>query len=212
MLTKNSFTDAWKQAAVALGPDADLEARMTWSYKRAVKAMLVTSFTTSVAFFSTVGSPIMPISSLGIWAGLLILLQFVLVVTIYPSALILWQNFWRVRKWWRCFRLPKEVKTEENQEDYCGLKGFFKRRKTAEGELRWIERFFNGPWTRITYISRWPLFLFGAALMGIAIWLTTRLDTPREQEKFLPDSNPIIKATDLVRVSNLPFPLQGFID
>lgn len=151
-----------------------------------MKAMLVTSFTTSVAFFSTAGSPIMPISTLGIWAGLLVIIQFLLVITVYPSALIIWERFWKKKQWWKRF----QRKSEENE-------------KRSEAEYRPIERFFNGPWTKLTYAARWPLVIVAAALIGVSIWLATKLETPLEPEKFLPDSNPIVKATDLVR-SRIP--------
>lgn len=101
------FTDAWKQASVVLGTNATLVDRMSWAYRRAVKAMTVTSFTTAIAFFTTAFSPIMPIGTLGVWAGLLVLLQFALVITLYPSATIIWYRFWRVRKWRNCLRAPQ---------------------------------------------------------------------------------------------------------
>lgn len=98
------FTDAWKQSAVVLGSGCDLVTRMSWTYRRAVKAMSVTSLTTAAAFFVTATSPIMPIGTLGIWAGVLIIFQFFLVITIYPCAVVTWHRFWRLRKISRCFR------------------------------------------------------------------------------------------------------------
>ena len=74
------FVDAWKQAAVVLGANVSLEKRMAWTYRRAVRAMSVTSFTTAVAFFTTAFSPIMPISTIGVWSGCTVLLQFLCVL------------------------------------------------------------------------------------------------------------------------------------
>lgn len=36
------FTDAWVQAGVVLGEDADLVKRLSWTYRRASKAVLIT--------------------------------------------------------------------------------------------------------------------------------------------------------------------------
>lgn len=146
---------------------------MSYAYKRAGKAMSVTSFTTAIAFFSTATSPIVPISTFGVFAGLLVLLQFVLVMTIYPSALIIWHRFWRPRQWWKRFS-----KKERN-----------------ETELRFIERFFGGFWSTWTHKLRIPLVSIAAVLIGVSIWLATRLDTPAKAEKFLPDDFPAQKAS-----------------
>ncbi len=110
------FTDAWKQSGIVLGSKSSLEQRMSWTYRRAVKAMSVTSFTTAAAFFVTAVSPIMPISSLGIWAGLLILLQFLLVCTMYPSAIIIWHRFWRLRRWRNCLKAPSPEEFDADEE------------------------------------------------------------------------------------------------
>ena len=219
------FVDAWKQAAVVLGSNVDLESRMAWTYRRAVRAMSVTSFTTAIAFFCTASSPIMPISSLGIWAGLLVLLQSVLVITVFPSAIIIWHRFWRKHRWYRCWRRhdpdgeenEQEVSTSSAyvrgiEEEQSGL-GWDQREHTSDeesgsvhrkrfaarkdGELRPIERFFNGPWTKLTRVARWPLVVLGVVLFGVSIWLATLLEIPVESERFLPENHPLILASDL---------------
>lgn len=200
------FIDAWKQSAVVLGRDSTLVDRMSWAYRRAVKAMSVTSFTTAAAFFVTAVSPIMPISTLGIWAGLLILLQFVLVITIFPCATIIWHRFWRVRKWTNCLQAPKpqddavQEDDDQNDEEKKGFSFlcFGKKKKKNECEYRPIEKFFNSTWTKWMNVARIPLCIVAIIIVGVSIYLATRLETPREEEKFLPDSNPIQKALNLL--------------
>ncbi|KAK1867335.1 hypothetical protein I4F81_009842 [Pyropia yezoensis] len=101
------LADSWHQAGVALGSARaeDLVDRLSWTLVRAVMAMAVTSATTGAAFFITGLSAVMPISTLGIWAGLLILMQYFLCVLMFPAALVIWQRNWRSRSWRRCFRL-----------------------------------------------------------------------------------------------------------
>lgn len=174
---------------------------MSWSYKRAVKSMLVTSFTTSVAFFSTVGSPVMPISTLGIWAGMLVLFQFVLVITIYPSALVIWQRSLRNQGLFSKF-CNRRIKQEEDSAlvgDSQKHMTCFNQNRASEGELRLIEKFFNGTWTEFTFRAKWPLLILSIALISTSTWLATKLDTPNTPEKFLPQEHPIQVATDIVR-------------
>lgn len=111
------FTDAWKQAAVVLGPKVDLERRMAWTYRRAVKAMTVTSFTTAMAFFVTATSPVMPIATLGVWAGLLVLAQFGFVITLYPCATVMWHRSLRPRQLSNRFRKGEETTYITTEDD-----------------------------------------------------------------------------------------------
>lgn len=110
------FTDAWRQATVNLGRRTPLVTRMSWAYRRAVKAMFVTSMTTAAAFFVTASSPIMPISTLGIWSGLLVLVQLLLVIILYPCALIIWHRFWRLRTWKSCLASPHPADRDVDHE------------------------------------------------------------------------------------------------
>lgn len=73
-----------------------------------------------------------------------------------------------------------------------------KKKETSETEYRPVERFFNGFWNNWTMKLRYPLVVIAAALIGVSIWLATKLETPPEAEKFLPDDFPAQKASLLV--------------
>ena len=62
---------------------------MTFSYRRASKAMLVTQTTTLFAFIATAFSLLMPISAFGIWAATIVACNYILVITLYPSFLMI---------------------------------------------------------------------------------------------------------------------------
>eukprot|EP00177_Eucheuma_denticulatum_P004660 GFKZ01008474.1.p1 GENE.GFKZ01008474.1~~GFKZ01008474.1.p1 ORF type:complete len:1014 (+),score=125.22 GFKZ01008474.1:449-3490(+) len=187
------FTDAWKQSNVVLGKGCDLETRMSWTYRRAVRAMSVTSATTAAAFFVTATSPIMPISTLGVWAGALILLQFFLVITIYPCAVIIWHKFFRVRSIVNCFKRPSEEQLDIPKiplYQRCLPPSWRPERDPDRAaEYRPIERFFRGPWLGIIARVRYVLIALAVALVAVSIWLATRLEAPTENEEFLPESN-----------------------
>lgn len=88
------FIDAWRQSekvAPRFFRD-DKKLRMAYAWRRSVRAMAVTSSTTSVAFIANVFSPIMPIKAFGIFAGVIIPVNYILVVTFLPPATIFFEE------------------------------------------------------------------------------------------------------------------------
>lgn len=65
---------------------------MAYTWKRAVRAITVTASTTAVAFAANIFSPLMPIAAFGIYAGTIIPLNFVLIITIFPAAIIYYED------------------------------------------------------------------------------------------------------------------------
>lgn len=65
---------------------------MAVTFRRAAKAMFATSSTTSAAFLATGLSNIMPISSFGIFASILIPMNFLIVITFFPAILIIYEK------------------------------------------------------------------------------------------------------------------------
>ena len=66
---------------------------MAYSYRRASRAMLVTSSTTSVAFLANVFSQLMPIRAFGIYSSIIVVINYILVVTILPPATIWYERY-----------------------------------------------------------------------------------------------------------------------
>ena len=54
--------------------------------------MFATSFTTAAAFFANGFCELMPIASFGIWAGILIPMNYMLVIFALPPILVFWEN------------------------------------------------------------------------------------------------------------------------
>mmetsp|Transcript_47996 Transcript_47996/g.133968 ORF Transcript_47996/g.133968 Transcript_47996/m.133968 type:complete len:870 (+) Transcript_47996:864-3473(+) len=67
--------------------------RMEYAYSRAMKAVFNTSWTTAMAFFATAVSPIMPISTFGIYAALCIIMNYVFVMTLTPATIIIQEYY-----------------------------------------------------------------------------------------------------------------------
>jgi predicted RND superfamily exporter protein len=75
---------------------------MAYSFRRGVRAMTVTSATTAAAFFANLLSPIMPIRAFGVFAGTLVPINFFLVVFMMPSAVIIYENHFKYKKFCCC--------------------------------------------------------------------------------------------------------------
>lgn len=86
---------------------------MAFTFKRASRAMLATSSTTGAAFLATGLSPIMPVASFGFFAGILIPINFLLVITFYPAILIIYEK--HTKKMCVCKR-KKIARKDDEQE------------------------------------------------------------------------------------------------
>ena len=93
------FMDAWKQSFYA-GPKVNksLETRMSWVYRRAGLAMLITSLTTCAAFVATAASsPIPTLQNFGIFAAGVILIDYALVMTFLCSGVVIYHNMFEMK-------------------------------------------------------------------------------------------------------------------
>mmetsp|Transcript_26882 Transcript_26882/g.40975 ORF Transcript_26882/g.40975 Transcript_26882/m.40975 type:complete len:226 (-) Transcript_26882:871-1548(-) len=127
------FVDAWRQSA-HVAPEVfegNKKKRMAYAFRRAVRAMAVTSSTTSVAFFANIFSPVMPIRSFGVISGVIIPINYLFVVMFMPGAVIYYEE--KFEKFTFCC---------------CGRKEIPKFDMNSSGggkQLTKIERFFDGP-------------------------------------------------------------------
>jgi len=87
------FMDLYKQSAYQRDLCCDIRTRMNWVYSRASWAMLITSATTCAAFICTALSPLPSIQSFGIFSAFVIAADYILVITWFPSCVILYHNY-----------------------------------------------------------------------------------------------------------------------
>ena len=87
------FFDAYKQSANE-GPEVSgsLETRLSWTYRRSGLTMLITSATTIAAFLCTTLSPLASTRSFGIFAALVILCDYVLVMTFFCTTVVIYHQ------------------------------------------------------------------------------------------------------------------------
>ena len=87
------FFDAWRQSETVAPAILNTRSkRMAYAWRRAVRAIAVTSSTTSVAFLANIFSPLMPIKAFGIFAGMIIPMNYILMIFIFPSAVIFYED------------------------------------------------------------------------------------------------------------------------
>ena len=93
------FMDAYKQSFYkGAEVNQSLLHRMSWVYRRAGLAMLITSLTTCSAFIaSSVSSPIPELQNFGIFAACVIAIDYILVMTFLCANSILFHNWFEMK-------------------------------------------------------------------------------------------------------------------
>ena len=82
------MVDCWKQSAWHF-PKDDLKSRMAWTWGRASFAMMTTTASTAAAFFANLISPIAPVAVFGVFSGLLVVVNYLLVISWFPAVIIM---------------------------------------------------------------------------------------------------------------------------
>lgn len=83
--------DTWKASRTAPHSiSGSMETRFAWTWKRAAGTMLTTTLTTAISLICTAASPVPAVKAFGIFGALLIIADYVLVITWFPSVVLLY--------------------------------------------------------------------------------------------------------------------------
>ena len=108
------FCDAWRQSGLLPSIAKDEQRRLAYSFKRAFRAILMTSSTTAVSFLANALSDVRPIRAFGILAAVMIILNFWLVILIMPSIQLTHDRYLKDRcAYSKCCRCCKKGKKQE---------------------------------------------------------------------------------------------------
>ena len=152
--------DAWRQSEHC-APQVfqnDKKKRMAYTFRRAVRAMAVTSSTTSVAFFANIFSPVMPIRSFGIISVVIIPINYFFVVMFMPPAVIYYEEKFAQKA--AC----------------CGCLGSKEKVPIAAAaepdkiKLTRVERFFDETWS--PFVMKYKVWILAVAFVWI-VFATT---------------------------------------
>jgi len=190
------FMDAYRQSAHK-GNEVlqSLESRMSWVYRRSGKAMAITSTTTCLAFLCTVQSPIASTRSFGIFAALVIFFDYILVMTLFTTAVIIYHNRFE-QPGCCCFSgccliiepSPTQIAMEKSSQDDYEFRedriSYFFRTKVAD----FIQS------TRNRALLTLPILVW----IGIATYYTTQLEPTRTTEQELKEDHPLQKGITII--------------
>ena len=86
------FMDTWKQIK-RNNPNASIVERVQKTLRHAALSMFVTSFTTSAAFFANAISSIISIKCFGVYAGISVLVNYILMITWLPAVVVISEKY-----------------------------------------------------------------------------------------------------------------------
>ena len=154
------FFDTWKHSGHY--QFKSIAHRMSYTYRRAALAMLFTSLTTATAFMVSAASPFLAVNSFGVFAGLLILVNYMSVIVFLPCVVVTYHNWFSKFKCCCC--------CQRNELDEGPQKKNF------------VVRFFSGPYYQvITHkIIRWIIVAFCIALLIFFIVFATKVKLNEE--------------------------------
>lgn len=198
------FWDAFQQSAVIFAKNlaSDLSEteqkelmvnRMVWSFKKAAGAMLVTSLTTFVAFLVTAITQIINIRVFGVFAGVLIFINFLMVVSIFPCLIVVHDRFVKPYKpclclcW--CWPFAASDRDKTNSATVA---------TSSAPKLGRVSRFFRNYYIPTIVRIRWIIIPIGIALAGSFAYCASRF-TPgtKRIEDIFDDSNPVTIVNNL---------------
>lgn len=97
--------DAWEQSGQIMVFEGNFRKRMAYAWRRACKTLLTTTITTTLAFLSTSITNMIPIRSFGLYAAILIPINFFFVIFMFPPMLVVYDKLLAHRL--LCFTLKK---------------------------------------------------------------------------------------------------------
>lgn len=175
------FCDAWEQSKHIESIGDDMQKRMAYAWKRSFNAILVTSTTTAFAFLANLSSKIRSIQAFGIFAAIIIPVNFFLIILIIP---------------------PIQVFHDRYLEKYCSYKKCCKccDNKDENGELKpgIIDRCFKGCFN--TNVRKARLFVIPALIiLGIAGAIgASQIGPLTKEQQTLPDDHEINVLNDII--------------
>lgn len=196
------FMDAYKQSKIRDPQNlVDIETRMSWVYRRTGTAMAITSATTCSAFLCTLITPLTSIQSFGIFAAFVILIDYVLVMTLFCTAVVIFHDRFESQACFGCC-CPCGVQNPSNT-DKARQALEEAGEEPVQGDR--VSRFFKN---QVAGVVKKPMIraliaVVFATWIGVAIWQALQIEAAKEAEQFLNEDNPLQKS---ITILNNEFP------
>jgi len=178
------FMDTWKASgAKEAAISGSVETRLAWTYRQAAAAMFTTTATTVLALVMTATSSIPFISSFGVIAALVVLMDYVLVISWFPTTVIVYHTYieraYCCRTWLACCG---PCKVEPAQAEGAAAQPAEERKS-----VRWLRQTVAPLLFRQRYAM---LGIAGLAVVGMAIAFGLLYEEAQDFPSFYVDSHP----------------------
>ena len=149
---------------------------MAYAFKRSIAAMSVTTSTTCAAFLSNAFSKIMPIQAFGIYAAIIIPVNFILVCQMLPPMIIFYDKYLAHRYCCiACSKAERKIKYSQDAEVQGGC----------------ADRFFGGPWNSCIRKLRWLILVLFTGWTGYACYIAKDVRPLSSEEKMFKPDHPV---------------------
>ena len=175
--------DKWKNARKD-HPHLSIEEIAIHTLPDAAEAMLLTTSTTSIAFFGTAICPVAPVKLFAIFCGLLIVWDYILDVLLVFPCLCIYDEYRDKPNC--CMQMQGQGGKDHKDDDMVTEKAIEKPEEAISEENEvirpsFIRRFFAG-YYNILHSFRWPLLLSSAAALAVSAYYATKLQLPTSTE------------------------------
>jgi hypothetical protein len=175
--------DAWRQAQTDVPAVDDANEttlrRLLYAFARTMDAVFSTSLTTALAFLCMGLSPIMPVRTFGIFAAMVVVCNYVMVLTLIPTCMILCEGF---QTWLPRAKKATEGKSTGSTYGVPSIVSFFEGRYLSI--MTW-----NPSSTNSTPVGAWLSVCCFLALGVFLGYCSLHLEMPREQEVPFPEKH-----------------------
>lgn len=203
------FMDAYKQSAFMGNVLDSFEKRMDYVYRRSGLAMAITSATTCTAFLCTLMTPIPDVKAFGVFAAIVIFIDYVLVMTLFCSAVVIYHNKFEGRCCDCNYRnsdpTPTEVARQLTNGEWDGIDeaeyaDSLRRSQVKREKGEKVSIFFREKVSSFVFnpIVRLVLGLCFVGWVVGAIYLTSTLEATKETDPFFRESHPLQKSIDII--------------
>eukprot|EP00804_Cyclotella_cryptica_P024803 CCRYP_001761-RA/>CCRYP_001761-RA protein AED:0.23 eAED:0.23 QI:209/0.75/0.6/1/1/1/5/0/1089 len=190
------FMDAYKQSQYHPELLGDLSTRMSWVYRRTGVAMAITSATTCAAFLCTLITPLTSIQSFGIFAAVVIFIDYVLVMSLFCTAVVIYhQRFESTAKYGCCCPCGVQSPTPTEKARFAleaNGDTDLKRDRVSEFFRNRVAKFVQVPFHRLVF------GVIFVSWMGVALWQALKLEPTKENEQFLNENHPLQKSITIL--------------
>lgn len=165
------FVDAFRQSELEDDRiSGSLETRFAWAYNRAAGAMLATSITTTLAFLGCATSQIWDIRCFGVVNGMMVLFDYLLVITWFPAAVIVHERYLKGCMGW-C--TPQHLLAKVSSCCRKGTKKGIGKGGEALEMGHFLENLFGGPFAKfIVCRGKALVYLFwGILIASTVVWV-----------------------------------------